>query len=339
MLSPIQKATQRATEIYHESGARCRIEKDGYTRVDPFLVAAGEGVTVMLRPLELLLGAFIRQEAAGILVNAERSAGLIHMTCAHELGHYFMGHETTTDERIDYGSSAGDIEQEADWFAYQLLTPRLLLANILRRKGWSVSSLRNPVMAYQLSLRLGISYSAALWSLHRQRLLDRSVVESMLKIHPADIKRGLMGDAPHDARNDVWLLDDGDRSSIIEPRPDDQIIVRTSNHASAGFVWNLDEASSSGFEIKPILQNAQNPVASPELVFGSPPTADYLLSPIGPPSTCGSLTTLDLKELRPWITEAEPAATLELRTQFEELDSGLTLKAKQRLLSEAAAQT
>lgn len=335
MLPFIQKAARRAAEIYHDSGAGSRVEKDGYTRVDPFWVAAQEGVAVMLRPLDKLLGAFIRQETAGILVNAERSAGLIHMTCAHELGHYFMGHDTTADEKIDYGSSAKIIEQEADWFAYQLLTPRVLLANAIRRKGWSIQSLKDPLLLYQLSLRLGISYAATLWSLYRQNLLDRSTVQGMLRIQPADIKRKLVGDKLLDPRKEVWLLDDHDRSSILEPRPEDQLLLRLKNHASAGYVWSVDEMVAQGFQLKPILQHSKRPADLSQLVFGGPSTADYLLTHSASKNLAQAKPiVLAMQERRPWSNETPVSATFVAKAQFEQIHSGLTPAAKKQLLLE-----
>lgn len=338
MLPFIQKTARRAAEIYHDSGAGARVEKDGYTRVDPFWVAAQEGVTVMLRPLDKLLGAFIRQERSGILVNAERSAGLIHMTCAHELGHYFMGHDTTADEKIDYGLSAERIEQEADWFAYQLMTPRVLLANVIRRKGWSIQSLKDPLLLYQLSLRLGISYTATLWSLYRQKLLDRPTVQGMLKIQPADIKRTLVGEKLLDPRKEVWLLDEYDRSSILEPRPEDQLLLRLKNHASAGYVWSVDEMAAQGFQLKPILQQSKRPRDLSQLVFGGPSTADYLLIHAATKTFAQAQPmVLAMQERRPWSNDTPANGTFETKAQFEQIHSGLTPAAKEQLLQEGAA--
>lgn len=338
MLPFIQKTARLATEIYNDSGAGTRVEKDGYTRVDPFWISAQAGVTVMLRPLDKLLGAFLRQNTPGILVNSERSAGLIHMTCAHELGHYFMGHDTTADEKIDYGSKADRMEQEADWFAYQLLTPRVLLANVLRRKGWSVQSLKDPLTLYQLSLRLGISFTATVWSLHRQKLFDRQTVEGMLKIQPADIKRELVGEKLLDPRKEVWLLDDHDRSSILEPRPEDQLLFRLKNHASAGYVWSVDEMAAQGFQLKPVLQQSKRSADLSQLVFGGPSTADYLLTHAATKDLADARPmVLAMQERRPWSQDTPASATFEAKAQFEQVNNGLTPAAKEQLLQEGAS--
>jgi Zn-dependent peptidase ImmA (M78 family) len=326
-----------ANEVYNDSGAAARIEKEGYTRVDPFWISAQAGVTVMLRPLDKLLGAFLRQDAPGILVNSERSAGLIHMTCAHELGHFFMGHDTTADEKIDYGAKANRMEQEADWFAYQLLTPRVLLANVLKRKGWSIQSLRDPQVLYQLSLRLGISYTAAAWSLYRQKLFDRPTVDSMLEIQPADIKRELVGDRFLDPRKEVWLLDDKDRSSILEPRPEDQLLLRLSNHASSGYAWSANDMAAQGFQLRPVLEQPKRPNNLSQLVFGGPTTADYLLTHAPTKELARAVPmVLAMEERRPWSLDTPASATFETKAQFEQVNPGLTPAAKERLLQEGA---
>lgn len=157
----VLRAAQRAAEVIDETGAMERIEQDGYTRIDPFQIASDSGALVMLRPMQKLLGAFLGDENPGILVNVDRPAGLIHMTCAHELGHFLMGHGSTADEKIYYGSKGAQIEQEADHFGYNLLVPRKLIINIMQRKHWTKEVLFRPTVLYQLALRMGVSYVGA----------------------------------------------------------------------------------------------------------------------------------------------------------------------------------
>ena len=122
-------AAKRAGEVLEDTAAKRRILEEGYTRIDPVAIAERDGIPVMVRPLEKLLGAFLRQEGSpGILVNSLRPIGMVHLTCAHELGHYFLGHGTKTDEDLNYGNSSSPDEQEANEFAYKLLMPRWLVA-------------------------------------------------------------------------------------------------------------------------------------------------------------------------------------------------------------------
>lgn len=327
-------AGRMAAEIFRNSGAQQRIEQDGYTRVDPFRIAASEGIPVLLRPLKKLLGAFLREEAPGILVNVERSAGLIHMTCAHELGHFFFGHQNTADMNLDYGPNATQQELEADWFAYQLLVPRLLLAQLLKRKQWSLASLRSPVTLYQLSLRLGISYTAAAWSLYRNSLIDYSSASSLIQIAPADIKRSLIGDQLADAKKDIWVLDDNDKFSILEPRLDDQLIVRLKSHASAGYLWSSSDVKGEGFSIEPIVIASTKLTTDPaHLEIGGQSMLDYLVVH-KPPVSDETPSLLSLSERKPWSAHDSACATYNTRTLFEVLGTGLTQAAKQKLLQQ-----
>lgn len=333
MLPQIMAAARRASEVYRNSGAKERVEQDGYTRVDPFLIAGKERVPVLLRPLDKLLGAFIRDDVSGILINSERSAGLIHMTCAHELGHYFMGHETTADDSLDYGPQAARHEQEADWFAYELMVSRALLAHVMRRKGWTMQSLADPRLLYQLSLRLGISYTAAAWSLARHKLMAPAEVKRLINVQPSAIKDELLAGQAFDARKEVWLLDERDRDSVLEPRVEDRMVVRLKSHASAGYLWSLDELASEGFQIRPTRVPDKETIP-PSPVFGGFTTAEFLLTHDKDGTNDGPVV-LAMEEVRPWAKEA-PASTFETKTLFEAVAPGLTNIAKEHLLAESS---
>lgn len=328
--SQIKAVVTRAAEVVRESGAKRRIDEDGYTRVDPFRIAQDAGVVVMLRPLEKLWGAFISEGQPGILVNAERPAGVIQMTCAHELGHFVLDHGTTTDEQLDYANTAARKELEADWFAYSLVAPRWAVAKIMKRKGWAVADLAHPFNLYQLSLRLGISYRAIAWSLQRLQLCDRSFVEEVLRVQPAAIKKALLPKPLANSQRDVWLLDESDRDLILEPRVDDQMLVRLKDHSGAGYVWDTKEAASEGFTIEPVLLPPSNATDPDALIAGGEHYLDYLISssqtpPLGP-------TELQLDERKPWDRSTDPLNSFETHAQFEDLASGLSSVAKRALL-------
>jgi len=327
--SQIKAVVTRAGEVVRDSGAKRRIDEDGYTRVDPFRIAQDAGVVVMLRPLEKLWGAFISEGLPGILVNSERPAGVIQMTCAHELGHFVLNHGTTTDEQLDYTNTAARKELEADWFAYSLVAPRWAVAKIMKRKGWAVADLAHPFNLYQLSLRLGISYAATAWSLQRLKLCDRSFVEEVLRVQPAVIKRALLTRPLDNPQRDVWLLDDADRDLILEPRVDDQMLVRLKDHSGAGYVWGTKEAASEGFTIEPVLLPPGSATDADALVAGGERYLDYLISPS--PTLPAGPTELQLNERKPWDRSSDLLGSFETQTQFEDLATGLSSVAKRAL--------
>lgn len=328
----VLRAAQRAAEVIDESGAMVRIEQDGYTRIDPFQIAADSGVMVMLRPMQKLLGAFLDDETPGILVNGDRSAGLVHMTCAHELGHFFMGHGSTADEKIYYGSKAALVEQEADQFGYNLLVPRKLIVKIMQRKQWKKEALFRPEVLYQLSLRMGVSYEATAWSLNRHNVMSYDQVQQMLRTTPAMIKKALLGDRLVDTRKEVWLLDNDDRTSILEPRLDDQIVVRLPSRASSGYLWgadSADELTSQGFQLEPLtVPSKSSGEGSP--VFGGPGMMDYLLT--GGRASDTMPVNVQLSERAPWDASSPVVDTFKSSAQFEPLDFGLTPHSRKQLL-------
>lgn len=328
----VLRAVQRAAEVIDDTGAMERIEQDGYTRIDPFQIAADSGVMVMLRPMQKLLGAFLGDETPGILVNMDRPAGLVHMTCAHELGHFFMGHGSATDEQIYYGSKGTLVEQEADQFAYNLLVPRNLIVKIMQRKQWTKAQLFHPEILYQLALRMGVSYEAAAWSLSRHNVMSPDQVHQMLRTTPAMIKKSLLGDRLTDARKDVWLLDSDDRTSILEPRPDDQLVIRLPSRASSGFLWeadSLDSLATEGFNLEPLTVPSA-PATDGVLTFGGPGTMDYVLT--GGRVTSEMPVSVQLSERAPWDASCPPTDIYRTSAQFESLDLGLTPQSRKQLL-------
>lgn len=326
-------AARLAVEVLRDTGAERRIREDGYTRIDPLWIAATQGVMVMRRPFEKLLGAFVRESAPGIMVNSERPTGLIHLTCAHELGHYFLGHESTADEHIQYDKGAALQEREADWFAYCLLTSRVTLAQAMRRKGWTIAALRDPLNLYQLSLRVGVSYAAMAWSLARLNLWGRSDVDRMTRIEPAEIKRSILGRSDFESRNDVWLLDEHDHELILEPSVRDQMVFRLPNHAPSGYLWSLDEAQSEGFKIRPVDAPAR-PAAS-DLTSAASADADHLLIGHAERSKlAGRILPLSFTERRPWEASLEAEVHFRTSVGFEEAGEGLSAGSRRRLLQE-----
>ena len=323
--SEIFKATRYATQLLEDFEVRESVLSGGFTRVDPIDLAQRAGVHVMCRPLNQLLGAFIREEQPGILLNTQRSAGMIHMTCAHELGHFFLNHTTTADERLDYGRNASKHEQQADQFAYALVGPSWLLAHVVRARAWA-GKLEDPQVVYQLSLRLGLSYEATVWTLLRQRKIEPRAARHLAAQKPINIKRSLLpaGQALA-ARQDVWVLGAADRDSILQPRAEDRFLLSLPDHGSAGFLWEAEDAQAAGYTLRPLpvgpADKAQVWVGGEQHVLFDVQVSDQ--SPA---------MRLDLKERQPWQPDVPAADEVKMVAAFEQIDLGLAPDSKKRLI-------
>lgn len=332
------QASKRAGEVLAATGARERVRTAGYTRINPVEIAEGDGVPVMVRPLDKLLGAFLNPDGApGILVNSQRPIGMVHLTCAHELGHYFLNHETTTDEHIEYGDSASPNEKAANEFAYHLLMPKWLVVHVMSKKGWGIPDVQHPNAVYQLSLRLGVSYRAMVWALRRINFLQPARASQIASIAPKTLKEAASPDhqVPADG-GDVWLLDPRDQEFVIEPRAADRFILRLPNHAGSGYIWTADAAADAGFTIKPVVIDAsKHPPEVGPVVVGSSSTLAYELQPTEAAVVTAEVQPVLLAETQPW-NRGSPRDKVGLRTQYELLAEGLSAGTRQRRLQEVS---
>lgn len=331
------QAAKRAGEILEERAAKRRILEGGYTRIDPIAIAESDRVPVMVRPMEKLLGAFLREEGSpGILVNSQRPIGMVHLTCAHELGHFFLGHGTKTDEDLDYGNTASPEERAANEFAYKLLMPRWLVAHVMRCKSWGRGHLQQAGTVYQLSLRLGVSYTAMVWTLNRLALLDTGAAQVMSRISPKSLKESLPGGLAEPQGGDVWVLDPRDQDFVIEPRASDRFVVELPNHASAGYMWTAEEISTVGFTVRPVLVDA-SAAAKPSapVTVGGATSLSYLLEPSAGALNADEVLPVQLAERQPW-TSGEPRDRFALRAHYETLPEGLSRGTRRRLVEGAA---
>jgi len=331
----VLKAVRRAAEVLEEFSIRARI-KEGYTRVDPAQLACAADVTVMFRPLDKLLGGFLREsDQAGIIVNILRPRGLVHMTCAHELGHFFLGHESTTDETVNIGTNSDPIEQQANQFAYSILAPRWLVVANMNLKGWTKSHLGDPSIVYQLSLRLGMSFEAMVWSLARLQFVSQSSAQQILANKPKALKLNALKNQDEFSRvpGDVWVLDIHDKDRIIEPAPTDRFVVDLPNHASAGHLWTVDELRCEGFTLEPFVQEARTVTRKDRssIVVGGrgSDTLRYELVPVVDADGSGAgeahrRTLIAMHETAPWSSSSESYEALSFSAEVDDLNEGLS---------------
>jgi len=256
---------------------------------------------------------------------------MMHMTCAHELGHYFLEHLTTADEHIDYTESDSATEQEANQFAYSLMAPRWLVLRAIRAKGWSSTDLLHPAVVYQLSLRLGISFTAMTWALVRLRFISNAAANALSAAKPKALKEAVLPSQVALSKNsDVWVLDSRDKDWVIEPRSTDHFVVNLPSHASAGYLWSSEELASEGFTLSPALVDSrQQKRTEPPLVGGSGEDSYLLAGPNGA-NQVSTKTQIHLRETRPWLADDDPASELALKMQFELAELGLTEGTRRR---------
>lgn len=334
------RVARLAGEVLEDSQARLRLS-DGYTRVDPIGIAEGEGIDVMVRPLDKLLGAFLREDRIGILLNSQRPTGMFHMTCAHELGHFYLNHGSTADEQLDYPSHASTFELEADQFAYSLMAPQWLIVHVLKAQRWKWKSLQDPAILYQLSLRLGLSYTAMLWSVARMGRLEAATARALANITPAEIKRALVPQGTVLGPNqDIWRVGPSDKEAILEPRPDDHIVMELPSHAAAGYLWSVTDAQQEGYVLKPIFFDGRTrprSVGGSDVPVGGTAVVRYEFD--FPREERQELSSAPVRvafeEVQPWNAAGRGAAAhgvdgFALRTQVEAIEEGLGVRSRQR---------
>lgn len=315
-------AAQVASRVLADFGAKERV-RAGYTRIDPIAIAEAAGLFVMMRPLERLVGAFLREEPrSGVLLNSARPVGLMHMTCAHELGHYFLDHETTADVNLNYDDNSRDIEQAADQFAYSLMTPPWLVAHVIKQYGWA-SRLGDSEVIYQLSLRLGLSYEATVRALYQQKKISSLERNQLLAVEPISIKRRIVPPGVKvSGRQDVWMLTKADEGSVIEPRDEDLVFVVLPSHASAGFLWSIGDSSQS-LSLKPMpVARVQRTEDIQHLIVGGTARAVYQLHSNG--EGAREPIRFKLTEQQPWSGRRSQRDDVSLATQYDEVEDGLS---------------
>jgi Zn-dependent peptidase ImmA (M78 family)/predicted secreted protein len=297
----ILAGSKAAHTLHRDLGSRDLLARSGGGRVDVFAAIAKIGATLMFRPLDKLLGAYLPVGEPGILITTRRTLPVQRFTGAHELGHLYMRHEPSLDDedilrRAPFSTAAhlNRQESEADAFASMFLVPSWLLASVLERQHWAASNLADPIYAYQASLRLGTSYSATCYSLERHRVINAHQRARLLSFEPKTIKRSLLGAyEPPDYRSDVWLLTDRDEGALIEGGRNDIFVMQLHENSGAGYLWDFEELKSAGFAL--VADDQQ--VSDPKKVGGA------ITRRITARSEVRAQGGITLQESRPWIPQ------------------------------------
>lgn len=303
----VLNGTARAAELHADLGLRKQLSA-GDRPVDILDAIDKLGLLVLFRPLDGLLGAYVPiPEAAGMLVTTERNRHIQRFTAGHELGHHVLGHKVLSlDKDVGFvarGERAGHDprEIEADAFASAFLVPDWLIVAHARRHGWGKNDLAQPDVAYQLSLRLGVSYAATCWALLEANLVTRPHAQHLISTQPKASKQRAAPDiTPASWHPDVWLLSERDRGVQVLGNPDDFLVFALEEHPASGYTWDTAVLACAGLKVEKDERQSSNGSA-----VGGPITRRVIAH--GP-----AQGHLRLEERRAWDRRQDSLNTFEL---------------------------
>jgi Zn-dependent peptidase ImmA (M78 family) len=312
----ILKAAYEAERLHKEFDTKSRAEA-GEGRIDVFGILVKRDVPVMFRPLKKLLGAFIDDPDKGVIVTSQRPLPVQRFTAAHELGHAALGHAASFDEEevltralFVTEESYDRREIQANAFASQLLTPSWLIVQHMKRQGWTRESLSDPVVVYQLSLRMGSSYSATCYALEESKGINRPTRDKLLKVRPKAIKQSIVKPYQREAwYGDVWLVTERDEGMVLEGSRSDLVVLNFQEHASSGYVWQFGNLAEAGLAIREDGRAASG---------GKPHIGGVVFRTViaEAEDDRGASGHVHLREVRPWQAAGEPLHSLELDIQL-----------------------
>ncbi len=295
--SAIRKAALEATRLHRDLAIQAKVIR-GTGSVEIYDVIGRLGVQLMFAKLEGLLGVYYREPSPGVLITTQRPLCQQRFTAAHELGHHQLGHRPSLDDesilrRAPFQAKSGDDlqEVEAEAFAAAFLLPRWLLDWHCDRQSWTDAHLQDPTLIYQLALRVGTSYAATVWTLHRYEVFDRRTANKLAKIEVKKLKQQLLrGYVPETFRVDVWLVTERDSDLKLNAGPKDLFVVQLAEHSGSGYLWRVESIDGEALAIV-----ADNRVENdPEGIGGA---TTRLITAAGRDRRIGEFR---LAEVRPW---------------------------------------
>jgi Zn-dependent peptidase ImmA (M78 family)/predicted secreted protein len=302
----ILEGAAAAARLHDHLDVRHAVESSGGA-IDVFGALLVLEAALIFRPLDGLLGFCIRwADRPGVVISTQRSLRVQRFTGAHELGHVYLGHTESLDgeEILSRDGPTDEREIAANSFASAFLLPKWLLQMQARRQGWDRTSMRDPQTVYQLALRVGASYGATCVALETHNIIDGPTSKELMNTLPRTIKAGLLaGLSIENYFPDVWLLTERDEGLALEGQPDDLFILRLTEKAGAGYLWNTTDLVNSGFAIL----RDQREIPSPHEVVGGPVTRALTARRSDPAQ---GHFALELK--RPWQKEGAAIASLHL---------------------------
>jgi len=214
------------------------------TKIPIFDLIEDRGIWLSFQPLERLLGVYQRVgDVAGVAINVARPLAMQRFTAAHELGHHELGHESHVDDESSIEGSSNDPQElQAQTFAASLLMSELAVEAHLERLG---RDLRRPALdpldIYNLSVELGVSYTAAITQLRTLSKINQATADVAYKVAPLTLKQTLLGGRrPDNGRAAVWRLGLADNQRSISADVGDELDIALPEMLSTGYEWTPD---------------------------------------------------------------------------------------------------
>jgi Zn-dependent peptidase ImmA (M78 family)/predicted secreted protein len=305
----ILRGTRQAARLHRDLDMRQQIAMHG-GRIDVFGALFACHVPLIFKPLETLLGVFIREPTPGVLITTQRQLSVQRFTGAHELGHYLLNHQPSFDNEDIlrrspfFGARVYDEQElEADAFASAFLLPKWLFAAHFERQEWTAASMQDPRTVYQVSLRVGASFEATCYALLRHSIIDQETCEALVQKQPRTLKQELLaGYHPPSWYADVWLLTEKDAGTMVEGSHSDLFVVRLREHSNAGYLWNFEELEQAGFVI---VRDERESIKDGTI-------GGEVIRAVTARSSGRHSGRLTLQEKRPWIRTGQPLSEFTL---------------------------
>lgn len=174
--------------------------------VSPFEIAHTIA-NVIVKFNELPLEGIYHATNPRIILSSQRPWVRQNFTCAHELGHFFLGHGFQVEELVELrDTSSYDIPEElaADTFAGELLMPKTTISSGFISRGYQMSSC-NPIEYYIVSQWLGVGYTTMLNHLrYFQCSINSNEFKALERYKRQNIRAEILG---RPCKNEIFVID------------------------------------------------------------------------------------------------------------------------------------
>lgn len=231
-----RRALQAADQLLTE------LAVDQESPVDVFGMISQLGLWLVFNPLGTLLGAVLPKGNGGIMLTTQRRPAIQRYTAAHEIGHWILDiHEVAFDTEDHIFRPSVDRERLAQLFAGQLLMPPPLVFASCARYDISDGRHATGAAVYLVARDMGASYEAAVRQMSNLGIINRTRLQYLLSLSPADIKAELCrGHRPADAV-DVWPLDNSFDGHQVNVTEGDELFVALPENRTTGYRWLTDD--------------------------------------------------------------------------------------------------